>query len=117
MKISKFRALSASLACSALLLSSGAAFAQATPAKPMGGMHDGMAGHDKMMPGMKHGDMKAGMEKSSCMSKAGMQKMGMSQKKMAEMGNMCRAEKKRGMAPAGAKSKPAMKPMPMKDDM
>lgn len=81
----------------------------------MNAMHEDMAGHDKMMPGMEHGDMKAGMKKSSCMSKARMQKMGMSQKKMVQMGSMCRAEKKQGMAPEAAT--PAMKPMPMEDKM
>lgn len=111
-----FRTLSARLACSALLLSPAAALAQAAPPTPMGGMHEGMAGHDKMMPGMKHDGMKAGMKKSSCMSKAGMQKMGMSQKKMAQMGSMCRAEKKSGMAPAAAKPKP-MQPMSSEHDM
>ncbi|CAH0350395.1 hypothetical protein ACAX61_11265 [Sphingomonas sp. IW22] len=103
---------------SALLLSSGIALAQdraAPPAKPMGG---GMMGHDNMMPGMKDGKMKGNMPASSCMSKAGMQKMGMSQKKMAEMGAKCRAEKKRGTGAVDAKPKPdAMKPMPMEHDM
>jgi hypothetical protein len=123
MKISISRA-QMGLIFSALLLTSGTALAQdraAPPAKPMGGgmmEHDNMMGHDKMMPGMKDGKMKGNMPASSCMSKAGMQKMGMSQKKMAEMGAKCRAEKKRGTGPANAKPKPdAMKPMPMEHDM
>lgn len=116
MKTSNFGTLVASMACSALLFFPAAAFAQTAPAKPMGSMHQGMAGHDKMGPGM-HGDMKAGM-KSSCMSKAGMQKMGMSQKRMAHMSSMCRAEKKAGMGPAGANNKPAaMKTMPKEHEM
>ena len=125
MRISKSR-VTLDLVVSALLLTSGAGLAQDPPASPTkqkaGGTmeHDKMMEHHDMMPGMQGDRMKGHPPASSCMSKDRMQKMGMGQKKMAEMGAKCRAEKMRGAKPTATKPKPKpdeMKPMPMDHEM
>ena len=125
MKLPRSRA-TIGLIVTALLLTSGAALAQdraAASTKPKAGgtmEHDKMMEHHDMMPGMQGDRMKGHAPASSCMSKDRMQKMGMGQKKMAEMGAKCRAEKRRGAKPTATKPKPkpdAMKPMPMDHDM